>query len=31
VFGLNGHVDDVNVIFGIDLWCFKVLSEVCAV
>jgi hypothetical protein len=24
-------VDDVNVIFGIDLWCFKVLGEVCAV
>ena len=31
VFGLNGHVDDVNVIFGIDLWCFKVLGEVRAV
>jgi hypothetical protein len=31
VFGLNGHVDDVNVIFVIDLWCFKVLGEVCAV
>jgi hypothetical protein len=31
VFGLNGHVDDVNVIFGIDLWCFKVRGEVCAV
>ena len=31
VFGLNGHVDDVNVIFGIDLWCFKVLGEVHAV
>jgi hypothetical protein len=31
VFGLNGHVDDVNVIFGIYLWCFKVLSEVRAV
>jgi hypothetical protein len=28
VFGLNGHVDDVN---GIDLWCFKVLGEVRAV
>jgi hypothetical protein len=27
VFGLNGHVDDVNVIFVIDLWCFKVLGE----
>jgi hypothetical protein len=25
MFGLKGHVDDVNVIFGIDLWCFKVL------
>jgi hypothetical protein len=24
-------VDDVNVVFGIDLWCFKVLSEVRAV
>jgi hypothetical protein len=24
-------VDDVNVIFVIDLWCFKVLGEVCAV
>jgi hypothetical protein len=24
-------VDDVNVIFGIDLWCFKVLGEVRAV
>jgi hypothetical protein len=31
MFGLNGHVDDVNVIFGIDLWCFKVLGEVCGV
>jgi hypothetical protein len=33
VFGLNGHghVDDVNVIFGIDLWCLKVLSEMRAV
>jgi hypothetical protein len=31
VFGLHGHVDDVNVIFGIDLWCFKVLGEVRAV
>jgi hypothetical protein len=31
VFGLNGHVDDVNVIFGIDLWSFKVLGEVRAV
>jgi hypothetical protein len=31
VSGLNGHVDDVNVIFGIDLWCFKVLGEVRAV
>jgi hypothetical protein len=31
VFGLNGHVDDVNVIFRIDLWCFKVLGEVRAV
>jgi hypothetical protein len=29
MFGL--HVDDVNVIFGIDLWCFKVLGEVRAV
>jgi hypothetical protein len=26
VFG--SHVDDVNVIFGIDIWCFKVLGEV---
>jgi hypothetical protein len=24
-------MDDVNVIFGIDLWCFKVLGEVRAV
>ena len=31
MFGLNGHVDDVNVIFGIDLWYFKVLGEVRAV
>jgi hypothetical protein len=31
VFGLNGHVDDVNVVFGIDLWCLKVLGEVRAV
>jgi hypothetical protein len=31
MFGLNGHVDDVNVIFWIDLWCFKVLGEVRAV
>jgi hypothetical protein len=31
MFGLNGHVDDVNVIFGIDLWCFKVFGEVRAV
>jgi hypothetical protein len=31
LFGLNGHVDDLNVIFGIDLWCFKVLDEVRAV
>jgi hypothetical protein len=32
MFGLNGngHVDDVNVIFGMDLWRFKVLGEVCA-
>jgi hypothetical protein len=32
MFGLNGrHVDDVNVVFGIDLRCFKVLGEVRAV
>jgi hypothetical protein len=33
MFGFNGHghVDDVNIIFGIDLWCFKVLGEVRAV
>jgi hypothetical protein len=30
MFGLNGHVDDVKVIFGMDLWRFKVLGEVCA-
>jgi hypothetical protein len=28
MFGLNGYVDDVYVIFGMDLWCFKVLGEV---
>jgi hypothetical protein len=31
MFGLNGHVDDVNVIFGMDLWRFKVLGEVRAI